>query len=56
MKYKLLHPDLILSMDESGDSRNQSDDKATKGYNVMYKTTGPQPTIASATNDTTWTT
>ena len=25
MKYKLLHPDLILSMDKTGDNGNQSD-------------------------------
>ena len=56
VKYKLLHPDLCLSMDETGDNGNQSDDKATQAYKVMCETNGPRPVVASATNDTTWTT
>ena len=38
VKYKLVHADLILTMDETGDNGNQSDDKAIKGCKVVCET------------------
>jgi len=55
VQFTLLYPDLILVMDETGNSGNHSDDKATRAYMVMCKTGGPPPTPSCATDDITWT-
>ena len=55
VKYKLTHPDLILSMDEAGDKGDQSEDNPTRNNKVMCETIGPPPTRGSATDDTSWT-
>ena len=35
VEYKLLHPDMILTMDETGDNGNQADDAQTRQYKVV---------------------
>ena len=55
VKLELLQPYLILSMDEQGDTGNQSEDKATRAYKVMCETNGREPKAGAATDDTSWT-
>ena len=55
VKYKLTHPDLILTMDETGDKGDQSEDNPTRNNKVMCETTGPPPTKGAATDNTSWT-
>ena len=55
VKYKLTHPDLILTMDETGDKGDQSEDNPTRSNKVMCETSGPPPTTGAATDSTSWT-
>ena len=55
VKYKLTHPDLILTMDETGDKGDQSEDNPTRNNKVMCETAGAPPTKGCATNNTSWT-
>ena len=55
VEYKLLYPDRILTMDETGDNGNQAKDFATREHKVICETDGPQPKKACAIDDTSWT-
>ena len=57
VEYELLYPDRILTMDETGDNGNQSDDTSSRvrGSKAICED-GVIPTKGSSTDDTQWTT
>jgi hypothetical protein len=55
VNHKLIHPDRILTMDETGDNGNQGDDIATRANKVLCETDGSKPKQGCAVDDTNWT-
>ena len=56
VEYKLLYPNRILTMDETGDNGNQSVDKINRANKVLCEANGTKPTHAASCTDTQWTT
>lgn len=54
VEYKLLYPDRILTMDETGDKGNQADDKPSRSEKFLTES-GTSPKVGSAVDDTSWT-
>jgi len=56
VEYRLLYPNRILTMDETGDNGNQSNDKVNRGDKFLCETDGHQPSKGASCDDTQWTT
>ena len=52
--HSMEYPDRVITMDETGDNGNQSDDTGKKGEKVMTEK-GIQPSSGASTSDTRWT-
>jgi hypothetical protein len=56
VEYKMLYPDRVLTMNETGDNGNHSNDKAYRGNKVICENDVLNLTQASSCTDTQWTT